>query len=360
MARHSAIRVFTVTFLLLLITACDNAPEPAESPPLRLVRTLEITPPDADFWREFPGVVEAAQKADLSFRVSGNLKKMPVKEGDMVRKEQLLAQLDDTDYKIQQKSRRAEYDQVSSDYNRGRSLVEKGLISRADFDKLKAQEESAKSALDAANKNLEYTSIRAPFAGRIAKRYVENFEEVSAKEPIFSLQDLSSMAIKVDVPESVMIQVQRGAKPEVYATFEQIAGKQFPLTLKEVASKPDENSKTYEVTFTMPPVEGFNILPGMSLTVRGKPPQNGALAEKSITVPAHAVLEDSEGRYVYVVRKSAEGHGVVEKRVVKTGELSRLGLAITAGLEVGDHVVTAGMSKMVNGLEVRLEPEKSN
>ena len=64
MARHSAIRVFTVTFLLLLITACDNAPEPAESPPLRLVRTLEITPPDADFWREFPGVVEAAQKAD--------------------------------------------------------------------------------------------------------------------------------------------------------------------------------------------------------------------------------------------------------------------------------------------------------
>jgi len=358
---HGAIRIFSTIVLLVLISACDSETQISEPPSLRLVRTIEITPPEDEFWREFPGVVEAAQKAELSFRVSGSLKKMPAKEGDIVKKDQLLAQLDDTDFIIQLTSRKAEYDQVASDYNRGKSLVDKGLISRADFDKLKAQEESAKSALDAANKNLDYTSLRAPFAGRIAKRFVENFEEVSAKQPIFALQDLSALAIKVDVPESLMIRVKQGAKPHVNAYFDQIPGKAFPITLKEVATQPDENSKTYEVTFIMSAVEQYNILPGMSVTVRGKPPQTAAFAQnKSINVPAHAVLEDSEGRFVYVVKKTGEGRGVVEKRPVKTGDISSLGLAITSGLEVGDHLVTAGMSKMYAGLEVRMQAEKTN
>jgi len=361
MSIHSAIRILVISILMPVVASCDKAPETAEPPPLRLVRTLEITPPEEEFWRELPGVVEAAQKAELSFRVSGNLKKMPAKEGDIVKKDQLLARLDDTEYKLQLKSRKAEYDQVSSDYERGKSLVEKGLISRADFDKLKAQEESAKSALDTAKNNLEYTSLRAPFAGRIAKRYVQNFEEVSAKQSIFALQDLSSIAIKVDVPESVMIRVKRSAKPHVNAFFDQIPGKEFPLTLKEVATQPDANSKTYEVTFTMSVVEQYNILPGMSVTVRGKPPESAAFEhDKSITVPAHAVLEDSEGRFVYVVKKTGEGRGVVEKRPVKTGNISSLGLAITSGLEVGDQLITAGMSKMYAGLEVRIQAEKTN
>jgi len=346
-----------VLIALLLVTACGKAPENTEPPALRLVRTLEVAEPGNSGWREFPGVVDAAQKAELSFRVSGNLKKMPVLEGAVVKKDQLLAQLDDTDYKIQLKSRQAEYDQASSDFNRAKGLVDQGLISRSDFDKLKAQDEAARSALEAAKQNLEYTSLRAPFAGRIARRYVQNFEEVSAKQTIFSLQDLSSMTIKVDVPESLMIRVKHGTRPDVTASFDQIPDKQFPLTLIEVASQPDPNTKTYEVTFSMPVVKGFNILPGMSVTVRGKPPHDATVADQNITVPSHAVLEDSQGRFVFVVKKSSEGRGVVEKRTVNTGALTSEGLEITSGLVVGDKLVTAGMSKMYDGLEVRMHTE---
>lgn len=359
MRNHSA-RNFLILILVVLLTACDDTSQTNEPPPLRMVRTIEINEPGDNFWREFPGVVDAAQKAELSFRVSGNLKKMPVKEGEMVKKGQLLAQLDDTDYTVQYKSRKAEYDQAASDFKRAESLVEQGLISRSDFDKLKATEKSAKSNLQAAKNNLEYTFLRAPFAGRIARRYVQNFEEISAKQPVFLLHDLSSIAIKVDVPESLMIRVRRGAKPDVVAIFDEIPGQKFPLTLKEVASQPDDNTNTYEVTFSMKVVDGFNILPGMSVTVRGKAQHNMSTSEQHITVPAHAVLEDSGGRFVFVAKKTSEGRGVIEKRQVETGDLTSLGLAVKSGLQVEDKVVTAGMSKMFPGLEVRLQTENAN
>lgn len=350
----------TALGLSLVLVACEKEPDSTEPPPPRMVRTLEISEPGDNFWREFPGEVDAAQKAELSFRVSGNLKKMPAKEGDSVKKGQLLAQLDDTDYKIQLKSRQAEYDQAASDFKRAQKLVKDGLLSQADYDKVKAAAESARSNLDAAKKNLEYTSLRAPFAGRVARRYVQNFEEVSAKQPVFLLQDLSSMTIKVDIPESLMIRVKHGAQPDVNAIFEEIPEKEFPLSIKEVASEPDENTNTYEVTLSMERVDGFNILPGMSVTVRGKPPKDSKAVENHITVPAHAVLEDAEGRYVYIVSNTTDGKGTVEKRLVQTGELTSQGLAITTGLEVGDRVVTAGMSKMHSGLEVRLQSGKAN
>lgn len=352
-------KISFLTVMLFLLLSCKKASEPVEKPQLRMVRTLKIETPGENFWREFPGVVEAAQKADLGFRIAGKLEKMFVKEGDVVKRGQLLAQLDATDYNIQLKSRQAEYDQVHADFERGESLVEKRLISRSDYDKMKAQDEAAKASLAAAKQNLEYTSLLAPFSGRIAKRYVENFEDVSAKQPVYALQDLSSMTIKVSIPESVMIRVRKGAKPEVNAIFDQIPRQQFPLSLKEVSTQADENTNTYEITFTMPAISDFNILPGMSVTVRGKPEHEG-IKDSVIYVPAHTVLEDSEGRFVYVVKGEDDNHGIVEKRMVKTGKLSNLGLAITSGLKIGDEVVTAGMSKMRSGLEVKLQPENTN
>jgi RND family efflux transporter MFP subunit len=353
-----ALRGFLITALISLM-ACDRAPDIDKPVPPRLVRTLHVTAQGNNIWREFPGVVEAARKADLSFRVSGELKKISVKEGDLVEKGQLLAQLDDTDYRIQFDSRKAEFDKADNDFERAGKLVDKGAISSADYDSLKAQRESARAGLASAMQNLAYTKLKAPFTGRIAVRHVENFEEVQAKQKIVTLQDPSLIMIRIDVPESVIIRVRESSNPEVFATFSQIPDQRFPLTFKEISTQSDEQTKTYAVSFVMPAVEGFNILPGMSVTVHAKPEyprKNGHLV---IHVPAHAVLEDTQGRFVYLVKSKGDGMGEVEKRLVTVGELSTLGLAVISGLEVGDQVVTAGMSKMAPGLIVRLAPDKT-
>jgi RND family efflux transporter MFP subunit len=272
---------------------------------------------------------------------------------------QLLARLEDTDEKIQLERRQAEYKQIRIDYERGLKLIESQLISRSDFNKLEAQEATAKAALAAAKQNVEYTYLRAPFSGRIATRHVDNFEKISAQSPIYTLQDLSSVKIKVSVPESVMILVRAGNEPDLSAMFEEIPERRFPLSIDEVSTQADSKTNTFQVTLLMEMIDDFNVLPGMSVTVRGERVAQ-QLTEGAFYIPAHAVLEEEGNRFVYLAVRDAEPNALgqttakVSARQVETGKLSSLGLEVLSGLNEGDEVVVAGMSKMFDGLQVRL------
>ena len=345
---------FVMLFALLLVACEESIDTSTTKPILRPVRTQTVDLPAQGFWREFPGVVDAIRKADLAFRVSGKLSKVLVNEGDIVKKNQALAQLDQTDYKIKLKSRQADFEKAQADFKRAKDLVTKGHISRSDYDKLKAQHSTAEANLAEARQNLSYTTLKAPFSGRVAKRHVENYEDVSNKQPVFSLQDISSLIVKVDVPESVMIRINKDAKRKANAYFEAIPDKRFPLSFMEVSTQADESSKTFEVSFRMSSVEGHNILPGMSVTVRGERDTQAESENILVIVPAYAVLEDRQGRYVYIVKAKDKKTGAIQRRNISTGRLSSQGLEILSGLARGDRVVTAGMSKMSEGLIVRI------
>lgn len=348
-------RLLLGALTLLGSSACQQADQStATVAPPRLVRTLVVSNQSDAVWRELPGVVDAAQKADLSFRIPGKLASLSAQEGDNVARDDVLAQIDDSDVRIQLKSREAEYASAHAHFIRGNELIKTGVISKSDFNKLQAQDATAKANLDAARKSLEYTQLRAPFDGHIAVRHVDNFEEVNAQQAIYTLQDTSALLVRINVPESLMIRVREGANPEVWAEFSQLEDQSFPLTLKEVSTRADKNTNTFAVTFTMENDGAFNILPGMTATVRGKPSSTNRVRDGIFQVPAHAVLEDSHGRFIYVVESAAEGRGVVQRRPVETGRLSQQGLEVTSGLTDGDRIVTAGMSKMRPGLEVRL------
>lgn len=342
-----------------LLHACkDESAQHSAQTALRPVRTLLVTESNTAPVQEFPGVVDVAQKAELSFRVAGKLTELRAKESERVQKGQVLAQLDKTDFTITYMNRQAEYDKAQSDLARAEKLLPQGHISQTDYDKLKAQYATAKANLSAAEQNLQYTTLTAPFAGQIARRHVENYEEVNAKQVIYSLQDLKSLTVKINVPETIMIRVKRNPQRKGVAIFDAIPDKQFPLHLKEVATQADAEAKTFEVTLDLEGTQGFNIFPGMSTLVRV---QN--LFDKdyriSTVIPAHAVLEDAQGRYVFVAVAGKDKVGKVVRRKVSTGNLSDAGLEITAGLTHGDHVVIAGMSKLHDGMPVLFQSEST-
>lgn len=340
---------------LFSLSACTKAPETAIEPVLRSVRVMDVSVSGVPHWREFPGVVKAAQQADLGFRVPGKLATILVKEGDRVKEGQVLATLDDTDYQIQLASRKADYAQAKADFDRAESLLKKRLIAKADYDKLQAQHASAKAAKDTAQKNVDYTLLKAPFAGVIARQHIENFEDVSTLQAIFTLQDLSTLHIEVAIPETVMIRLKQKGAGTVFAIFDALPNRQFPLALQAVSTQADPGSKTFTVTFNMPAVSDANILPGMSVTVRG----SRVLEEEtdSLLVPAMAVMEDASGRFVYVVESVNKGVGTVQRRPVETGRISEQGINVTSGLGKHDLLVTAGMSKMSEGLKVKIDQE---
>jgi len=266
--------ILASTLLPLLLSACtEEAPLP---PPLsRPVKTMLVGGVSAGDFRQFPGVVDAIQRADLSFRVQGKLKEILVKEGGMVKKDQLLASLDPTDYQIVLNDRKASYDTAKANYDRAKQLLKKEAISKVDHDKIRAEYFTAKANREAAEQDLEYTSLKATFPGYIAKRHVENFEEVRRKQTVFTLQDISELEIKIDVPETIMIQLRRAIEPdkvtqpkrEMYAVFDQIKNKRFPLKVKEISTSADVNTRTFEATLKMAHPEEYNILPGMTATV---------------------------------------------------------------------------------------------
>jgi len=346
-------------FSFLILTACNKSSQDVERPPvqpLKPVRTVTIGE-GAQSIKTFPGVVDAIQNAEIGFRVSGVLKKVNVKEGEIVKQGTIIAELDQTDFIISLNATQSEFDRSNANFNRASKLIKKGAISQSDFEKLKAEKNIAKSQLDSAKQNLNYTVLTSPFDGIVAKTYLSNFEKISSSEQFAAIQDLSAFEVSIDIPESLMIKIKgKENNHDVYAAFDSIDERQFPLTFKEVSTRADEKTQTYKIKFIMQAPTSINVLPGMSATIFAI--EKKSAINHDIYVPSHSVLEDSAGRFVYAVKKKPETmQGVVVRRNVVVGKVNENGIQITQGLKIGDRVITAGMSKVSAGLNVALMDE---
>lgn len=349
----------SVAILLLSLLACSDKEVTAteSSIALKPVRTMTVSL-GSTTTKSFTGIVEANKTAELGFRVSGELKAVNSKEGDIVKKGQVLAVLDQTDFKIKLNASQADYDRAKSEFKRAQSLIKQGAISTADYEKLKAQQSNAKAQLDSAQQNLKYTELKAPFTGVVAKQYLSNFEKISSSVIFAVIQDLSAFEVQINLPESVMIKIKRDEKERViYAVFDGNQERHYPLKFKEVSTRADEKTQTYAVKFVMAAPKDINLLPGMSARVFAEH-KLGKDERNEVYVPAHAVLEDSQGRFVYLAVETAIGIAEVQRRSVVVGGLNENGLKILQGLDVGDKVITAGMSKISQGLAVRLMVEE--
>lgn len=335
-----------------LMTGCEQAEQVsvASSRPVKTIVVGDVSRGDK---RSFPAVVDAIQKADISFRVSGKVKKILVKEGDHVKKDQVLAELDPTDFEITLKDRQASYDTAKANFDRAKALVEKGAISKADHDKIRAQYFTAKANLDAARQELAYTKLKASFDGIIAKRHVEMYEEVVLSKPIFSLEDVSALKLIIDVPESLMIVIDKQHKGErkLYAVFDNIPNKQFPLHFVESTTKADPNTKTFKVTLRMDKPERYNVLPGMTATVFAELLAGETPSVAAVSLPVSAVIANNEKQAtVWVVDENTM---TVKPRTVTPGLLTGNSMQVS-GLKAGERIVVAGAPFLREGMKVSL------
>jgi RND family efflux transporter MFP subunit len=343
------------------LVACGGGEQVAPEPTSRPVKVFLVEGGEVDAVRSFPGKVNASQRAELAFRVSGKLQELLVKEGDLVEEGQVLARLDPTDYKLVLEDRQARFDNSDRNYKRAQELVADGNISRLDFDRMEAEYRSATAALSQARKDLEYTVLAAPFRGRIAERDVENFEEVLAKQTVMWLQNIDQLDIVINLPESVVRSVRGGAsrsvgdqeqtEPAVRATarFEGRGDQTFELVPKEISTKADTQTQTFRATFTMAAPTTFTVLPGMTATVLLDLTE--LVSQESVKwVPARAVQADSglEPR-VWLLDPASM---TVSSREVSIGRMSGSMIEITDGLEGGEEIAAVGAPYLAEGMRV--------
>jgi len=347
--------IVSAGLLGLMLAGCGEEQAPAPELVVRPVKVLTLAGSDGGVKRQYPGKVRAAQRADMSFEVPGKLIELPVREGQVLKKGELIARLDDRDLTSNLKSAQAENDNAAANFRRGSTLVRDGNISKTDFDKLQSLKDVAAANLTKAKKAVADTKLFAPFGGRVASRLVENFQDVQAKQPIVSLQDISQLEILIDVPENRAIMAARpGAKPpKLNAVFDAVSGREFPLEVKEFSTEADPVTQTFRAVLAMPQPEGMSILPGMTAMVWAEPAEPTAASEAAgFNIPAAALIADEAGAaHVWIVDTQ---DNTVHRRQVETGDLTGSNdIRVVAGLKAGEILAVSGVSRLREGMEVR-------
>ena len=350
--------IFSVLSALALLVALSGCGKKEEVAPqreiVRPVKAMVMGAAETKLSRQFPGTVRASDRVDLSFNVPGRLIELSVKQGDSVKKGDVIARLDARDFESNLKAAEARYTETKTNFERGQDMVKQGFISKVQFDQLRSNFEQAEADLAVKQKALNDTYLRAPFGGKVAKRFVQNFEDVNAKQPIISLQDTAMIEVVVNAPERIIAGARGpadGSRATAVAVFDSVPGQEFQLSIKEFATEADPQTQTFEYVLIMPQPKNANILPGMTATVivtaKGVTDE-----EPSYLIPAVAVFANEAGvPQVWLVDPN---DNTVHSREVQTDELvGSENIRITKGLKNGDMIAVAGVSVLREGMQVR-------
>ncbi len=350
-SRHMRTTLFLVIFALFLFSGCSKKEEEVKAEPVKPVKFTTVQTGQEKVSISIPGRVRAARRSELSFKVEGPLQELPIEEGQLVKKGDLVARILPRDFQTAVNEAKARELEAEQQYRRYKELYAKKQVSKADFDRYRASRDVARARLEDAQNALKDTSLLAPFEGVIAKRYVENFEKVQPKQPIAYLQLINKLEILIDVPELMMAKFKASGQVSIVATFDAVAGKEYPLKIKEFSTDADPATQTFQVVLLMDQPSEANILPGMTANVTSSI-DGEEQGETVILIPAVAVMNDAGNQdYVWLLDNETM---TVHKTDVEIGRLEgSKNIFVKKGLKSGDNVIIAGVSKLRAGMKVR-------
>ncbi|MGB5489516.1 MAG: efflux RND transporter periplasmic adaptor subunit [Woeseiaceae bacterium] len=303
--------------------------------PFETVQAVYEVAPRERIW---DGRIEAVNQATVSAQTSGRIAELLFDVNDFVDAGKVIMRFTDTEQRAlltrsqaSLEEGQARYAEAAQEFQRVSNMFENGTVSQSRFDQAKANRDAAqarlsaaRSGVDTANEQLEYTVVRAPYAGIVAKRHVELGELVSPGQPLITGLSLQSLRVNVDVPQSMFHAIRTIGKAFVYIGEERIVG--AGLTFYPVA---DVAANTFRVRVDLPDGSA-TLYPGMIVKV------GFVVGEtKRLLVPAEAVIRRSELSAVYVAIEDN-----VMLRQVRLGRRYGDAVEVLAGLSEGERVAT--------------------
>lgn len=246
---------------------------------------------------------------------------------------------------------RSAYQVAQEDLKSARQMLEIGSIARVeDIDAQTAVVRGLEGRVVEANLQLQDTTLRAPYDGVIAERFVEEGQNVQAKQPIVKFQDVDEIEIAVDVPEAVMAaNLQSSDIVQLVAEISGAPGVRFPVRVSEMAQRADPTTQTFNVRVAMLAPEGISVLPGMSATVT-MTYRRASILQPRTMIPITAVHKQSGGKQVVWVLEKGD---IVMARAIKLGTAIGGEIDIIDGLADGDRIAIAGVNQLRDGMRVR-------
>ena len=342
-----------------ILSSCgEHKPAPET---LRPVRTVEVRYDTAGESNRYVGTVQARHEVDQAFRVGGKILSRKVDVGQSVREGDVLAILDDTDYRLAVEAAQQQLDaaltqarQAESDRQRLQALKADGSVSVADDERAtsnaattKANAEAEARKLELARNRLKYTVLRASRSGAVTAVKFEIGQVVAEGLPGVSVADSGEPEIVVDVPEDHLSAFKTG---RYKASLAAAPGESFDVVLRELSPQAAAQTRTYRAR--MKPATVRRLPLGATATLVA---ERAAAAQTSVAaIPASAITQTDGQPALWVVRQPAgETPATVELvRVAVHGYRNEE--VLVSGPPAGVLVVTAGVHKMAPGLPIAL------
>lgn len=350
--------IIAATLLLILI---GKKPEKQNYPaqPVRCQKIREFNKSSA---REFSGVLKAAEEINLSFKVPGTINNLPKLLGEKVLQNEVVAELDDTDYKLilgetieRWEASRTMMELNYKSYQRLRQLYAEDNISLDEYEKIQANYLNSKHIANSLEKKVKqlkkrlgYTKISAPFSGTIGKIYVEENENINTGHPVVSLISSDSFEVEISVPDKFISKINLDDPVSVLFTTDKSLS--FTGRIKEISRRAGRANTTFPVTIEMitkPDWIRSGLTAIVEINIRDK-------NNKGIQIPVNSVTKDESGLFVYLVKFDRDKNSFAKKKYIQNDGLTDNSVIVKNGLDKEDLIVTSGINNLEDGGRVKL------
>ena len=331
----------------LLLAGCGSPQTEQTIHSVLLTRPIQA---DAGQTLCFSGIVREAGDISLGFKTAGQISRIAVNEGDFVRQGQLIATLDDADYKLGVEALQVQYDQLSNEVKRVEQLYKGKSVSANDYEKAVAGLKQLGVQLQVNRNKLDYTRLHAPVSGYVREVNFDEAEMVNAGTPVISLLDIDGMEVELDVPAAVYRK-----QTEISSISCRISDREQPMDMKLLSLTPKADATQLSRMRL-----GFASAPNASLTagmnVRTELHLASADSTHTFALPLRSVFQEQEKSYVWTL----SGDSLINKVEISIQEIDPTGRVLVTGLKGNESVVRAGVHALQEGEKVRVIAEDND
>jgi membrane fusion protein (multidrug efflux system) len=335
-------------------TSLNSQPAVSEE---KLVETMEVSPKPLAYTLSAVGSLKSPENVTLSPKRSGIIKKILVKEGDRIKKGQVLVQLDDVDAILLVESAEARVQEAETSLETSRNtlvryekLLESKVIPQQTYDNIslkaklgEAELTLAKSALNQAKQNLIDQKIMSPIEGMVCVKIASVGEHVNVapKDPILTIIQMDPLDLEFNVPEIWVGKIRPGSKIDF--TVKAFSEEKFNATLQFISPSADPSTRNVRMVGKVQN-PNYRLKPGYFAEVTL---QTGVNPD-ALVIPESALFSQGGRFYTYTVED-----GIAKRKEVETGVRFEGKVEILKGIQTGDRVVTAGHEQLSDGTKVR-------
>lgn len=341
-------------FSLIILSGCWNDENPIKIK--RPVKTATVEPLE-NYTKEFAGVVTAPNYTNLAFGVSGTVQQICVSTGETIKRGQVVALLDDADYKLQLAAEESSYLTAKAALERAENMYQKEAISLQELQSTRARYDLNFARWEYAKSQLENCTLRSPLNGFVEKTFVTDFQNITTSEMVLRIIDPTVLEIDFTLPLSD-IEMSRLLN-DFTVEFPSITTQRFATRIKEVVDASINGAGipvTLSITDSLFDAHRLNIKAGFACTVRVNI-EGEYTAQNYTTVPLSAIFSPvgSDDKFVWVYNPSSSN--VKSQRITTSGMVGSNLAIVESGLSAGAKVVTAGVYQIEENQTVNLLPQ---